>query len=73
MLPALAWTLTFIFVILAWVLFRTPSIGSAATMFSGMAGLNGLGWAGGNVGPPELRECVAGLSWCSAAPTAKPS
>ena len=61
MLPALAWMLTFIFVTLAWVLFRTPSIGRAATMFSGMAGLNGLGWAGGSVGPPELRECVAGL------------
>jgi len=61
MLPALAWIFTFIFVTLAWVLFRTPSIGRAATMFRGMAGLNGLGWTSGSIGPPELRECVAGL------------
>jgi alginate O-acetyltransferase complex protein AlgI len=61
-MPApLAWMLTFIFVTLAWVLFRTHSIGGAVAIFSGMAGLNGLGWAGGKVGPPELRECLAGL------------
>jgi alginate O-acetyltransferase complex protein AlgI len=61
MAPALAWMLTFIFVTLAWVLFRTHSIEGAIAMFSGMAGLNGFGWAGGSVGPPELRQCLAGL------------
>ncbi len=58
---ALAWMLTFSFVTLAWVLFRAHSIGRTAAMFSGMAGLNGTGWAAGAVGPPELRQCVAGL------------
>ena len=61
MLPALACTLTFIFVTLAWVLFRAHSIGRATAIFSGMAGLNGFRWSGGRVGPPELRECLAGL------------
>lgn len=62
--PALAWTLTFVFVTLAWVLFRARSTGRAAAIFSGMAGLNGLGWAGGSIGPPELRQCAAGLVLC---------
>jgi hypothetical protein len=43
------------------VLFRAHTIGRANAMFSGMAGLNGFGWARGSVGPPELRECLAGL------------
>ena len=59
--PALAWIFTFTFVTLAWVLFRTHSAARAGAMFSGMAGLNGFGWARGSVGPPELRECLAGL------------
>ncbi|HTQ23972.1 MAG TPA: MBOAT family O-acyltransferase, partial [Candidatus Binataceae bacterium] len=59
--PALAWMLTFLFVTLAWVLFRAHSIDRVAAIFAGMAGLNGFGWAGGSVGPPELRECAAGL------------
>jgi len=61
MLPALAWALTFIFVTLAWVLFRAHSIGRAVAIYHGMAGLNGFRSASGSVGPPELRECLAGL------------
>ena len=38
-----AWALTFLFVVIGWVLFRAPNFGVAAAMLQGMAGLNGLG------------------------------
>jgi D-alanyl-lipoteichoic acid acyltransferase DltB (MBOAT superfamily) len=66
--PALAWMLTFVFVTLAWVLFRAHSIDRVAAIFAGMTGLNGFGWARGSVGPPELRQCAAGLVLALACP-----
>jgi len=39
---AIAWPLTFVFVVVAWVFFRAPDLGSALSMLSTMAGLNGL-------------------------------
>jgi alginate O-acetyltransferase complex protein AlgI len=65
---ALAWMLTFVFVTLAWVLFRAHSLARVAAIFSGMAGLSGFGWGRGGVGPPELRECAAGLVLVLACP-----
>ena len=47
---ALAWGLTLLAVIVAWVFFRATSFGAALEILRGMAGLNGLGLpvAGGN-------------------------
>ncbi|MDB5612617.1 MAG: algI [Devosia sp.] len=35
--------LTLLFVVLGWVMFRAPNVGSAMTMYAGMFGFNGLG------------------------------
>jgi D-alanyl-lipoteichoic acid acyltransferase DltB (MBOAT superfamily) len=37
-----AWTLTMLFVIAGWVIFRSPDFATAWTMLAAMAGLNGL-------------------------------
>ena len=37
---AIAWALTFVFVMIAWVFFRASSLGAAATMLGAMAGMN---------------------------------
>jgi len=39
------WSLpmTLLFVVLGWVMFRAPNVGSAMTMYAGMFGFNGLG------------------------------
>ena len=43
-MPApVGWLLTFAFVTLAWVLFRVADFGAATRVFSGLAGLDGLG------------------------------
>lgn len=43
-MPApLGWALTFLFVLLAWVLFRAPDFGTALRVYAGMAGLEGWG------------------------------
>ena len=39
---AIAWPLTFLFVVIAWVFFRAPDLGSAVNMLATMAGLHGL-------------------------------
>jgi D-alanyl-lipoteichoic acid acyltransferase DltB (MBOAT superfamily) len=36
-----AWALTFLAVVVAWVLFRAPDMGTALEVFAGMAGLHG--------------------------------
>jgi D-alanyl-lipoteichoic acid acyltransferase DltB (MBOAT superfamily) len=41
----LGWALTLLFVMVAWVLFRSPSFTVAAEMIGSMAGLNGWGRA----------------------------
>lgn len=40
--PLLGWLATIVFVIVAWVPFRTPTLGEALSMWKSMAGLNGL-------------------------------
>ncbi len=40
---ALGWGLTLLFVVQAWVLFRSPDFGTALRVYAGMAGLEGLG------------------------------
>ena len=43
-MPAVAgWVLTMLFVIVGWVLFRSPDFGTAARVLAGMAGMNGAG------------------------------
>jgi alginate O-acetyltransferase complex protein AlgI len=39
----LSWLLTFTLVVLAWVFFRAPTMGSALAVIEGMAGLHGVG------------------------------
>jgi D-alanyl-lipoteichoic acid acyltransferase DltB (MBOAT superfamily) len=39
----LAWALTFLAVVVAWVFFRSPDIATALSMLRSMTGLNGLG------------------------------
>lgn len=42
-MPApLAWTTTFLFVVIGWVMFRAPTFEVAESMFAGLAGLDGL-------------------------------
>ncbi len=43
-LPALAgWALTLLFVVVTWVLFRSPDFATAARIMAGMAGAHGIG------------------------------
>jgi alginate O-acetyltransferase complex protein AlgI len=41
--PALGWLVTFIFVMLCWVLFRAQTFDAAMAIYKGLVGLNGLG------------------------------
>lgn len=56
--------LTFLAVLLAWVPFRAPDLGSALQIWAGMAGLNGLGLPHALGGP--------GLQWIAAGGTSMP-
>ena len=38
----LAWPLTFLLVVIGWVMFRSPNIGTATSFYAGMIGLNGV-------------------------------
>jgi alginate O-acetyltransferase complex protein AlgI len=40
--PAVAWLLTFLVVVAAWVPFRAPTLDGAGRILAGMAGLNGV-------------------------------
>jgi len=51
----LAWALTMLFVMLAWVLFRAASFSGALSVLRGMAGLQGLAM------PPLTNEWIAAL------------
>jgi alginate O-acetyltransferase complex protein AlgI len=47
-LPAtLAWALTFVAVLVGWVLFRAPSLPRARVILAGMAGITGFAWPHG--------------------------
>lgn len=39
----LAWPLTFLFVLIGWVLFRSPDVATAGHIYAGMLGLHGFG------------------------------
>jgi len=59
----LAWALTFLFVTVAWVFFRSTTFRQAALIFHGMAGLSGFSfdpqWY--SIGWHELRQIGIGL------------
>ena len=54
LLPYSGWLITFISVVLAWVIFRADSVGSASTVFASLAGLNGVVW-------PDFIPSIPGL------------
>jgi len=55
----LAWAVTFLFVVVGWVVFRSPSFDVAGTMLHAMAGLNGLD---GALQKPALLLAAAAVS-----------
>ena len=55
----IAWTLTFLFVIVGWVVFRSPTFAVAGSILEGMTGLHG---AGGTFADPWLILVAAGVS-----------
>jgi len=57
--PALAWTATFLFVVVGWVIFRSSSFEVAGAMLQGMVGLGG---SGGTFEKPLLIAAAAAVS-----------
>ena len=53
-----AWALTFLSVVIAWVVFRAPNLGTAFEVFAGMAGLHGAPLPGA-VAPREALVLAA--------------
>jgi len=51
-----AWPLTFVFVVVAWVFFRSPDIGTALTMLTAMSGLHGV---------PAMASLTSGAAFAS--------
>jgi len=65
--PAIAWPLTMVFVLIGWVIFRAPTLSDAATMYIGMAGLNGILMSPESIfllRPTEILFLMAGISIC---------
>ncbi|MEO0919919.1 MAG: MBOAT family O-acyltransferase, partial [Pseudomonadota bacterium] len=65
--PAIAWPLTMVFVLIGWVVFRAPTLSDAATMYIGMAGLNGILMSPESIfllRPTEILFLMAGISIC---------
>ena len=60
----LAWAYAFVVVVLGWVLFRSPSFAAAASVWRGMAGLNGVA---ADLGPDLTRAWSRGLGLLMAA------
>ena len=56
-LGLLAWSATFLCVVVGWVFFRAPDIGTALSLLRGMAGLHGA------VLPEQILALVPPLSW----------
>ena len=54
----IAWAYALLVVMIGWVLFRAPSLGTAVQVWRGMAGLNG---AAGGLGPDLARVWAPGL------------
>jgi alginate O-acetyltransferase complex protein AlgI len=64
-----AWPLTFIGVLVGWVLFRAPSFERAQIVFTGMAGLSGFAWNPTfySIGQHQVKRLLLGLAivlWC---------
>lgn len=56
---ALAWLLTFLAVVLGWVLFRAASLEAAGSMLASMIGLHGWNWTfSANVGIPQKYSTI---------------
>lgn len=55
------WALTLLFVVAAWVPFRSPDFETAGRMLAGMAGLNGLGMVRVEQGPMLALAAAAAL------------
>lgn len=60
----LAWAYAFLVVVLGWVLFRSPTFAAAASVWRGMAGLNGVA---ADLGPDLARVWSRGLGLLMAA------
>ena len=56
---AIAWTLTFLFVVVGWVLFRASTFAMAGHMLAGLVGGGGLG---GRLEQPMLLAMAAAVS-----------
>lgn len=56
---ALSWAITFLFVIVGWVLFRAPDFTTASNMLAAMSGAGGFG---GTLGAPILLALAAAFS-----------
>jgi alginate O-acetyltransferase complex protein AlgI len=64
-LPAgVAWTITFIAVMVGWVFFRAPSLPRAHVILEGMVGLNGFAWPNEpySIGGNRLKWLLPGLA-----------
>jgi alginate O-acetyltransferase complex protein AlgI len=64
-LPAgVAWTITFIAVMVGWVFFRAPSLQRAHVILEGMVGLNGFAWPHEpySIGGNRLKWLLPGLA-----------
>jgi alginate O-acetyltransferase complex protein AlgI len=57
--PLLAWSVTMLFVIFGWVIFRAPDLSSAASMLQTMIGSSGFS---GHVGSPEFLILAAAIA-----------
>ena len=59
--PGLGWFATLLFVVLAWVLFRSPSFGIARSVYGSLFGLHGFGWVKVDNGPVIAIGTLAAL------------
>jgi D-alanyl-lipoteichoic acid acyltransferase DltB (MBOAT superfamily) len=63
---ALAWAMTFLFVIVGWVLFRAEDFGVAASLLRSMSGVEG--WGAGRVDGEDLRFLLLGMALATLGP-----
>ena len=66
----LAWALTMLFVMTAWVLFRAPGFSAAATMLASMAGAHGMVFSPAVLSNEAAAALVIGCAVAVAGPTA---
>ena len=66
----LAWALTMLFVMTAWVLFRAPGFSAAATMLASMAGAHGMAFSPAVLSNEAAAALIIGCAVAVAGPTA---